>query len=108
MERLTHKRGDAFEIACQCLDDAGLPESILAVEIASQIRNQRLELIADLQVIKHEIAGDDATKGHYTLLCIDTMGWDIGTLLWDIKYTENGKSLRTETRGIDVSREVTE
>lgn len=101
-----HKRGDAF-----ILPDNSLVETIDGqdqiiplndIEIRSQIRTIKAELVAELQVIKH--SGGE----YFDLVCLNTQEWPTGQHRFDIQFTQsNGFINSTDTIRLPVYRDET-
>jgi hypothetical protein len=104
----TIKRGDSVTLLCRLKNDDGTPESIANVDIASQVRNSRRELIDTFTVNKLEDALQPDTTGLYELVILDTSDWPTKTLMFDIKYSVSGKVTRTDTLNIECVDGVTE
>lgn len=102
------KRGDSITLLCRLKNDDGTPESIANVDIASQVRTLRRELIGEFSVVKLENQSIPDTLGLYELNIQDTSGWPTKTLMFDIKYSVAGKVTRTDTLTIECSEGVTE
>jgi len=120
MEVIDHKRGDSFrvdELGTLIQDDAG-PLTIIVNDkpmkarvldmtgwtVASQLRNKQTgELVADLV---H--AWTDQATGKYSLTALDTKGWPVGMLTWDVQFTApDGFISSSETRYIRIKADTT-
>lgn len=103
------KKGDTFLIVGTYTNSAGEPINLDQVEIKSQIRNLKKQIIADLVVIKENQDNPD-TRGKYVMRS-DTNTWPLGELNWDIQYTTfqaiGNYVQSTETLTIIVVDEVT-
>lgn len=102
MAQIKFKRGDTFTLTCTYKVD-GVPASVSALTIDSQIRNQRNALIHDLTVTK--LVG----TGQFTLIASaeDTAEWPVSVLRCDIQFSESGIVRSTQTFDISVIEEVT-
>lgn len=102
MAQIKFKRGDTFTLTCTYKVD-GVPASVAALTIDSQIRNQRNQLIQELTVTK--LVG----TGQFTLVASaeDTTDWPVSVLRCDIQFSESGVVRSTQTFDISVAEEVT-
>ncbi len=58
----------------------------------------------DGSIIITEVAGVPATTGTYIVYGGSTLGWQLGKMPVDIKYTLNGKSQHTEDLILDITK----
>ena len=97
------KRGDTFSLTCTYKVD-GVPTSVSAITIKSQIRNQRDQLIQELDVEKL------VSTGKFTLIASaeDTAEWPITVLRCDIQFSDGGIVRSTQTFDISVLEDITQ
>jgi len=101
---ITYKQGDTFAPTAQYLQDDGeTPASLAGYTITSQIRDQKYNLVETLTATI-----TDAALGQFIFTPVQTDGWPLGTLLWDIRYNLDDVIMHTETAHIKIVREVTE
>lgn len=103
-KELSIKRGDTFLVVCTYSDPTGTPVDITTIDIKSQVRNLRGDIIAELNVAKEAQSGQ--TLGKFVLRA-DTDTWPIGDLSWDIQYTSSGTVQSTDTLTITVVQDIT-
>lgn len=103
-KELTIKRGDTFLVVCTYTDPTNTPIDITSIDIKSQIRNTRGDIVSELQVIKEAQTG--ATIGKFTLRSA-TDTWPIGEHQWDIQYTDSGNIQSTDTLTVIVNQDIT-
>lgn len=104
MQTVTHKRGDTFIPTCTYLAANGSAADYVAlgITIKSQVRSASGVLIGDLAVT----AG--VGLGEFVLTSGSTKNWPIGTLYWDIQFTQGSHVFSTVTAALDVSDDVTQ
>jgi len=96
------KRGDTFSLVCTYKDN-GVASSVTSIDIDSQIRTTRGELICDLVVTKLA----DVGKFTLTATATESATWSVGLLQCDIQFSESGIVRSTETFNIVVVDEIT-
>lgn len=103
MKKIDFKRGDTFIPACTYLNASGVPTAYagLGISIKSQIRSPAGDLVETLTVT----AGIGV--GEFTLESGSAQNWPIGSLLWDIQFTQGGHIFSTQTAELVVSDDVT-
>lgn len=104
MQTLTHKRGDTFIPACTYLDSTGAPAdyTALGITIKSQVRSPNGKLIGDLTVTS------GLGTGEFTLESGPTQTWPVGTLHWDVQFTQGGHVFSTVTAALEISADNTQ
>lgn len=102
MSQINFKRGDTFTLTCTYKVD-GLPSSIDDVDIASQVRNQRDELIQNLSVTKLEELGQFTLNASAS----ETSDWPIKVLRCDVQFTQGNTVRSTQTFDISVVKDIT-
>lgn len=106
MPTIKHKRGDTFEVVCTYKDTTGTPTNLTSIDIKSQIRNVKGELLSELTVTKLD---QTLNPGKFTLgaSASTTQLWTTETFYWDIQYTSSGVVTSTETMTIEVVQDQT-
>lgn len=93
MKSIEHKRGDTFLPSCVYLNSAGVPYdyTIDGITIKSQVRSPNGALVGDLAVT----AG--VGTGAFNLESGSTQNWPLGSLRWDIQFTQGSHIFSTQT-----------
>lgn len=102
MKQVKFKRGDTFSLTCTYKVN-GVPTSVSAYNIDSQIRTKRGDLVATLSDTKQ------VNTGVFTLVptVSDTSEWPVDVLQCDIQLSENGTIRSTDTFYVVVVEEIT-
>ena len=103
MQKVYHKRGDTFLPDCTYLDSTGVAAAYasLGISIKSQVRTRSGQLVSNLTVT----AGTGI--GEFILDSGATEDWPIGSLLWDVQFTQGGHIFSTQSAELVVSDDVT-
>ena len=102
MKQIKFKRGDTFNLYCTYKVD-GVATSVTSIDIDSQIRNKRGNLVATLSDAKQVQTGVFVLKP----VVSDTSSWPVDVLQCDIQLSENGVIRSTDTFSIVVLEEIT-
>lgn len=103
LQVVQHKRGDTFIPTCTYLDKTGAPAAYatLGITVKSQVRDRNGLLVAELTVT----AGTGV--GEFVLASGNTQNWPLGSLRWDIQFTQGGNVFSTDSAALEVSEDVT-
>jgi len=93
MQIVEHKRGDTFNPTCTYLNSAGVAYdyTLDGITIASQVRTPAGKLVGTLT------AAPGVGTGVFTLESGSTQNWPLGSLRWDIQFTQGGHIFSTKT-----------
>lgn len=100
MRKLQVRRGSSFVWTATYKRD-GIAQSVDAITIASQIRDEAATLLATLTIAK--LAGQ---TGKFTLSG-NSAGWAPGTYYCDVKYTNGAEVAYTDRFIVEVLRSET-
>jgi len=102
MAQIRFKRGDTFTLSCVYKVD-NVPSDVTNVQIKSQVRNRRYELIQELTVVKSGDVGEFSLSASSA----DTTIWPVKILYCDVQFTVDGIVRSSQTFEINVIEEIT-
>lgn len=102
MSQIKFKRGDTFTLTCTYKVN-GSASSVSNIDIASQLRDKRGNLIQDFAVTKL------VSTGSFTLVATatETNYWPISILQCDVQFSEGGIIRSTQTFDVAVVEDIT-
>ena len=97
------KRGDTLSFIIKRKDEMGEPETGVANNMFSQVRNKAEELIGTFTIV------ETAEEGSYLFLIpsTETQLWSPGTYFFDIEYRDGDFVSSSQTEMIQVLADIT-
>jgi hypothetical protein len=103
LQVIEHKRGDTFNPTCTYLSSAGVAYdyTLDGITIASQVRTPAGKLVGTLT------AAPAIGVGKFTLESGNTQNWPLGSLRWDIQFSQGSHIFSTRTAALLITADNT-